>query len=148
MPYYLASLWDSHYAQKEQNKGTHKPSLHKGALEQKSQIPKELRRRLKRARAARGLLQDLEEDVRMFIKKWNEKQQSIEDAGLDVLSSSGEGSSEDEIVFVGRSGQMLSPTERKERLKKLKEDMYIHHERDGEKLVFDSLVNDRGGVFG
>ena len=84
----------------------------------------------------------------MFIKKWNEKQQSIEDAGLDVLSSSGEGSSEDEIVFVGRSGQMLSPTERKERLKKLKEDMYIHHERDGEKLVFDSLVNDRGGVFG
>lgn len=111
----------------------------------KHRVPKELRSKLKHARAARGMLQDLEDDIRLFIRKWNEKQQYLQSEGLQDAP---EDDSEDEIVFVGRNGQMHDSPERKQKLKQMRQELSLHHERDGEKMVFESLVDDRGAAFG
>jgi hypothetical protein len=149
VPYYLASLWDAHYAHKEHGKGSRAAEAKKNNKDEKYQVPKELRKKLKHARAARGLLQDLEEDIRHFVKRWNEKQSISHEDGLeDAPASSDSGDSEDEIVFVGRSGQMHDSPERTRRLKQIKQEMNSRQERNGEKMVFESLANDRGAVFG
>lgn len=149
VPYYLATLWDAHYAHKEHGKGSRAARANKSKEDEKHQVPKDLRKTLKHARAARGLLQDLEEDIRRFVKQWSEKQLILREEGLeDAPTSSDSADSEDEIVFVGRNGQMHDSPERRRRLRRMKEEMNSRHERDGEKMVFESLANDRGAVFG
>jgi hypothetical protein len=102
------------------------------AEEAASNVPKEVRSQLKHARAAKGLLQDLEEVVRIFLQRWNEKDAKSRENGLADVDS------EEEIVFVGRNGQMHdSPTGDK-----------TFEGLQREKLVFDGLVNDRGAGFG
>lgn len=146
MPYYLAPLWDVHYAKKADH---HSAKKHAKSAGEKHRVPKELRLKLKRARAARGMLQDLEDEIRLFIRKWNEKQLLIRSEGLqDAPESSASDDSEDEIVFVGRAGQMHDAPERKRRLQQLREEMSSHHEKDGEKMVFESMVDDRAAGFG
>lgn len=98
-----------------------------------SNVPKEVRTKLKHARAAKGLLQDLEEEVRIFLQKWNEKEAKAREDGLHDVDSEAE-----EIVFIGRSGQMHDSTTRNKAFQDLQPD----------KLVFDGLANDRGASFG
>ncbi|KAJ5748010.1 uncharacterized protein N7511_009706 [Penicillium nucicola] len=143
MPYYLAPLWDVHYSHKVDHQSAMKAA--KGA--EKHPIPKELRLKLKHARAARGMLQDLEEEIRLFIRKWNEKQVLLQNEGLQDAPDSAS-DSEDEIVFVGRNGQMHDAPERKEKLRQLREEMTSHSERDGEKMVYESPVDERAAGFG
>lgn len=146
MPYYLAPLWDVHYKKMADH---HSSRKHVKSASEKHRVPKELRMKLKHARAARGMLQDLEDDIRLFIRKWNEKQLYIRSEGLqDAPEASNSEDSEDEIVFVGRGGQMHDSAERKQKLQQLREEMSSHHERDGEKMVFESMVDDRGAGFG
>ena len=140
MPYYLAPLWDTEKALRNS-----KPKQNRGMLdnsiqgEQKlGQISRELREKLKRAKAAKGLLQDLEEEVRKFVKNWEEKEKKLEKDGLRDMDSEDE-----EIVFVGRNGQMHDmPTSSQS--KKAAEEENI--KRD--KLLFDSLADDHGASFG
>lgn len=147
MPYYLAPLWDVHYARMADHHSARKHAA-KAATE-KHRVPKELRAKLKHTRAARGMLQGLEDEIRLFIANWNEKQQFLQREGLqDAPEASGSEDSEDEIVFVGRNGQMHDSPERKEQLQRLRDAMGSHHERDGEKMVFESLVDDRAASFG
>ena len=101
-------------------------------------VPKELREKLKKAKAAKGLLQDLEEEIRKFVKSWDEKDKQLKIEGLHDIDSD-----DDEIVFVGRGGQMHdmpSPTTNKAH------NHVTEVERD--KLVFGSLANDQGAGFG
>ncbi|RAK75532.1 uncharacterized protein BO72DRAFT_382218 [Aspergillus fijiensis CBS 313.89] len=145
MPYYLAPLWDSHYAQLDQNS----KQAGAGTGNEKHRVPKELRMKLKHARGARGMLQDLEEDIRQFIQRWSEKQLLLQQEGLaDAPQSSDEDDSEDEVVFVGRNGLMHDSPQRKAKLQQMREAMSAHNERDGEKMVFESPVDDRGAGFG
>ncbi|KAL2005884.1 hypothetical protein VTN00DRAFT_10377 [Thermoascus crustaceus] len=141
VPYYLAPLWDTHYAHKERGQSK------RSRGDDKHQVPKELRLRLKHARAARGMLQDLEEDIRHFVQKWNEKQLMLQEQGLEDAPSSSE-DSEDEIVFVGRNGQMHDCPERRRKLRQMREEMASRNEKDGEKMVLESLVDDRAAGFG
>lgn len=104
--------------------------------------------RLKHARAARGMLQDLEEDIRQFIQTWSEKQLMLQKEGLEDAPSTSEDESEDEVVFVGRNGQMHDSPEHRTRLRELRANLRQHNERDGEKMVFESLVDDRAAGFG
>jgi hypothetical protein len=143
MPYYLAPLWEVHYARMADHQSARKHAAKTASL--KHRVPKELRSKLKHARAARGMLQDLEDDIRLFIQKWNEKQQYLQSEGLQDAP---EDDSEDEIVFVGRNGQMHDSPERKQKLEQMRQELSLHHERDGEKMVFESLVDDRGAAFG
>ena len=103
--------------------------------ESAGKIPRELREKLKKAKAAKGLLRDLEEQVRLFVKKWEDQAKKEEKPELD---------SEDEnIVFVGRNGQMHDmPPSPKSKNSMDENDI----ERD--RLVFDSLANDQGAKFG
>ncbi|KAJ5622137.1 hypothetical protein N7528_005369 [Penicillium herquei] len=146
MPYYLAPLWDVHYSRVADHDSVRKNAAK--AANSKHRVPKELRSRLKHARGALGMLQDLEDDVRLFIRKWNEKQQFLMSEGLQDAPESGSDESEDEIVFVGRNGQMHDSPERKQKLQQLRQELSSHDERDGEKMVFESLVNDRAAAFG
>ncbi len=98
--------------------------------ESAGRIPRELREKLKKAKAAKGLLKDLEEQVRLFVKNWK----AVGEHELD--------SEDEEIVFVGRNGQMNDiPSSPKISLDE------SDAERD-QRLVFDSLANDQGASFG
>lgn len=144
MPYYLAPLWDVHYAHIDRKS----PKQAKdGAKDAKHRVPKDLRLKLKHARAARGMLQDLEEEVRQFIQKWSTKQLLLQKEGLADAPLSDD-DSEDEVVFVGRNGQMHDSPTRKERFRQMRESMNSHGERDGEKMVFESSIDDRAAGFG
>ncbi|CAI7637115.1 unnamed protein product [Penicillium bialowiezense] len=146
MPYYLAPLWDVHYSHVKDQQSSMKAAER---ATEKHHVPKELRSKLKHARAARGMLQDLEEEVRGFIRKWNEKELLLEKEGLqDAPGYSASDDSEDEIVFVGRNGQMHDAPERKERLRLLREEISSHSERDGEKMVLETMNDDRAAGFG
>jgi hypothetical protein len=146
VPYYLAPLWD---AAEFQRSVEAKLSHRKGSTAQQrkrmsvqeekaSNVPKEVRAKLKKARAAKGLLRDLEEVVRQFVNRWNEREMKLKEEGLeDVLISDTEGE-EEEIVFVGRNGAMHDANGRK-----LDEEGF---EKD--KLVFEGLLEDKGASFG
>ncbi|EED18304.1 conserved hypothetical protein [Talaromyces stipitatus ATCC 10500] len=141
VPYYLAPLWDSHFAHKEQSKSLKQAkSKNREHEDEKTRVSKEIRKSLKHARAARGMLQDLEEDIRRFLEKWNDKQLERE---LDSVKDSEYEDSDDEIVFVGRNGQMHDAHSRQEKAKRINEGL-----QEGQKMVFESLAHDPGAVFG
>ncbi|EEA24552.1 hypothetical protein TMatcc_007655 [Talaromyces marneffei ATCC 18224] len=142
VPYYLAPLWDSHFAHKEHSKSLKqaKKNNNKEHEDEKSRVSKEIRKSLKHARAARGMLQDLEEDIRRFLEKWNDKQLERE---FDSSENSEYEDSDEEIVFVGRNGQMHDARSRQEKAKSIAEGL-----EDGQKMVFESLAQDPGAVFG
>lgn len=140
VPYYLAPLWDANLAARQTaEKRREAAKQHVGAKEEgRGKVPKELREKLKKAKAAKGLLQVLEEQVRKFVKDWEEKAMAAE------KELPPEGDSEDEeIVFVGRNGQMhdIPPSPK---LSKHSDDNNIKSDQ----LVFDSLADDRGANFG
>jgi len=101
VPYFLAALYDldsgarASLAAEQQRVKAGGPT----------RVPKELREKLKRSRAARPLLRDLEAEVRRFVEEWNEKQRRRERAGLGDVDSLDEDGDE-AIVFVGRGGAM------------------------------------------
>ncbi|CRG92792.1 hypothetical protein PISL3812_09859 [Talaromyces islandicus] len=143
LPYYLAPLWDTHFAHKEDSKSA-QARRSKDGEDEKNRVSREVRQGLKHARAARGMLHDLEEEIRQFLEKWNERQLLIREGRLeDSVIDSDFDDSEEEIVFVGRNGQMYDSPGRKTRVAGLGE-----NEARGEKMVFESLAHDRGAVFG
>lgn len=144
MPYYLAPLWDVHHAHLDRNSSKQAKD---GSKDARHRVPKDLRMKLKHARAARGMLQDLEEEVRRFIQQWSETQTLIQKEGLADAPLSDD-DSEDEVVFVGRNGQMHDSPTRKERFRQMRETMNNHGERDGEKMVLESPVDDPAAGFG
>lgn len=138
VPYFLAPLWDAEYKYKSKpsNKPTRPqdPRAHGTQEDQAaSRVPKELKARLRRSRAAKGMLQDLEAEVRQFVESWENKQAEMEKDGLIDADSEDE-----EIVFVGRNGAMSDERKKAREEKDLKRD----------KLVYESLVDDHGAAFG
>jgi hypothetical protein len=138
VPYYLAPLWDAGYAKqnaarKEREQRAKKHVVEGAAAEAAGKVPKELREKLKRSKAAKGMLQDLEKEVRSFVEKWEIKCQRMEERGIIEPDSE----EEDEIVFIGRNGEMSDARTSDEIL-----------ELEREKLVFDSEEGDHGAGFG
>ena len=137
VPYYLAPLWDADMAARS---AAQTKRAGKGVRAEKGpgSVPKELREKLKRAKAAKGLLQDLEEEVRKFVEKWEERGRKVEREGLEDMDSEDE-----EIVFVGRNGQMHDMPESPRSGRGGEEE-----EVERDKLVFHSLEDDHGASFG
>lgn len=139
VPYYLAPLWDAGVRHRAEELSAAKKAraARKVGLgvegDEKGRIPQELRQKLKKSKGAKSLLQDLEEEVRTFLREWEGKKQQLgrsnEEMELD--------SEDEEIVFVGRGGTM-SDEQRKT----------VEEELEREKLVFDSLADDHGASFG
>ena len=138
VPYYLAPLWDHDAKARAEAKKRAQANAMKKAQEQdegQAKIPRELREKLKKAKAAKGLLRDLEEQVRMFVKNFDGKSHEVKNEDLD--------SEDEEIVFVGRNGKMQDvPPSPKFRDSMDEEDFA----RD--RLVFESLEHDKGANFG
>jgi hypothetical protein len=132
VPYYLAPLWESgvrHRAEEIAAAKKMESDKRAGRNEQWGRVPQELKQKLKKSKGAKSLLQDLEEEVRKFVREYERKQRKGEEIELD--------SEDEEIVFVGRNGTM-SDEQRKT----------VEEELEREKLVFDSLVDDTGASFG
>ncbi|KAF2835220.1 hypothetical protein M501DRAFT_999248 [Patellaria atrata CBS 101060] len=141
VPYYLAPLWDAKLAA---DRAAERADLKKAgsykttgatAEDATDKVSKEVREKLKRARGAKGLLMDLEQEVRNFVERWDEQEAQKEKEGLFDPDSEDE-----EIVFVGRNGQMsdMPPSPKRDEREPLPKD----------KLVFDSLADDKGASFG
>ncbi|MCJ1468885.1 hypothetical protein MMC07_007515 [Pseudocyphellaria aurata] len=140
VPYYLAPLWDANLAARQTTEKRREAAKQDAGAndEGRGKVPKELREKLKKAKGAKGLLQALEEQVRKFVKDWDERATVAETELLPEVDSEDE-----EIVFVGRNGQMLDmPPSPK--LSKYPDENDIKSDR----LVFDSLADDRGANFG
>ncbi|KAK4544092.1 hypothetical protein LTR36_004590 [Oleoguttula mirabilis] len=137
VPYFLAPLWDAEYARSTQERKKRAEAAKAPATKEEAAVRKvtqELKAKLKKSRGAKGLLQDLEQEVRGFVAQWEEKQRQLESEGLIDASSD----EDEEIVFVGRNGAM-SDERRKERQEEtLQKD----------KLIFQGLVDDHGAAFG
>ncbi|KAH8795085.1 R3H-associated N-terminal domain-containing protein [Hyaloscypha sp. PMI_1271] len=136
VPYYLAPLWDAgvrHRAEEIAEEKKRLTSKRSGVEEQKGRVPQELRQKLKKSKGAKSLLQELEEEVRAFVKEFErrerEKDGREEELGMD--------SEDEEIVFVGRNG-VMSDEQRKT----------VEEELEREKMIFDALEGDKGASFG
>ena len=139
MPYYLAPLWDANIATRalDERQKTKSSEKRQTAEEQNAdKVPKELRGKLKKAKAAKGLLQDLEEQVRAFVKSWEEKMKRTQYDEPEMDSE------DEEIVFVGRNGQMndMPPTPNSKKGKS--------EGPPKDQLLFESLASDQGASFG
>lgn len=136
VPYYLAPLWEQGVRRRAEEIAAARKlqKTKKAGIEgQKGRVPQELRQKLKKSKGAKSLLQDLEEEVRKFVKEWERKQCKLDEGGSDAELDS----EDEEIVFVGRNGTM-SDEQRKT----------VEEELEREKLVFDSLADDHGASFG
>ena len=140
VPYYLAPLWDQDMAARagaEKKKRDAARQRAQASDESAGKIPRELREKLKKAKAAKGLLRDLEMQVRLFVKNWEDQAKKDTEEKVDLDSEY------EEIVFVGRNGQMHDMPPSPKSKKSMDES---DPERD--RLVFDSLANDQGASFG
>lgn len=152
VPYFLAPLWDADLAARPPAITNPRARPQPAKADPAVAIPTTLRATLKRAKAAKGLLQDLETEIRKFVAGWEKKQAVLEEAGLEHAIDD---SSDEEIVFVGRGGRMLdtppSPTvtyRRQDRAEYIEAAKEREEEVQREKLVFESLAADRAASFG
>jgi len=135
VPYYLAPLWEQGVRHRAEEIAAAKKvagDKRAGIEEQKGRIPQVLRQKLKKSKGAKSLLQDLEEEVRSFVREYERRLRAEEGEDEPEVDSEDE-----EIVFVGRNGSM-SDEQRKT----------VEEELEREKLVFDSLADDHGASFG
>jgi hypothetical protein len=142
VPYYLAPLWESGVRHRAEEIAAAKKlsSTKKAGFqtdEQKGRVPAELKQKLKKSKGAKSLLQDLEEEVRTFVREWERKERSLKEGKEEDAEGFELDSEDEEIVFVGRNGTM-SDEQRK----------MVEEELEREKLVFDSLADDHGASFG
>jgi hypothetical protein len=138
VPYFLAPLWDAGL-RRQHNERKVAVDARKAATKTVAAkpttpgvVPKELREKLKRSRGAKGLLMDLEGEVRKFVADWEDKERRAEQAGLPAIDPD---SDDDEIVFVGRNGQTHDERAMEERIKR-------------ELMLFETPEEDVGGSFG
>ncbi|EXJ58273.1 hypothetical protein A1O7_05698 [Cladophialophora yegresii CBS 114405] len=157
VPYYLAPLWDAAEFQRAvesklkgrrsstRKHGKHAHNTGMSPMEEAAtSIPKEVRARLKRAKATKGLLQDLEESVRTFVRGWNEREIRLRKDGLHDVPLTSDSEEDEEIVFIGRGGAMHDVARRKEKDGAgWNDDGTISNE----KMVFEGLDNDKGAAF-
>lgn len=140
VPYYLAPLWDAKVSQRQEAERKRRETMQKhaeGQTEAQGKVPKDLRQKLKKAKAAKGLLQVLEEEVRKFIKTWEEKTNKEQHMAPEIDSE------DEEIVFIGRNEHMddtLSSPETSF--------YFVEDEIQTNRLIFDSMADDHGASFG
>ncbi|KAF1830727.1 hypothetical protein BDW02DRAFT_572728 [Decorospora gaudefroyi] len=135
VPYYLAPLWDAGLKRQSHERKTaaQKSATKTGVVASKPTspgvVPKELREKLKRSRGAKGLLMDLESQVRNFVSDWEHRER------LAGFPDTDPDSDDDEIVFVGRNGQTREAHDEEARINK-------------ELMLFETPEEDVRGCFG
>ena len=143
IPYYLAPLWENgvrhraeEIAAEKKLAATQRTGL--SGNDTKGRVPQELRQKLKKSKGAKTLLQELEGEIRNFVRDYERKERLRMGKRAKEEEEEEQVDSEDEeIVFVGRNGTM-SDEQRKT----------VEEELEREKKVFDSLADDHGASFG
>jgi hypothetical protein len=142
VPYYLAPLWDlRNEAQAKASHSRKSSSATKAAARdsQKGRVPQELKAKLKRSKGAKTLLQELEEEVRKFVRD-QERKERMRMKGTNSEEEPELDSEDEEIVFIGKNGRM-SDEVRKER--ELAERFL-----EREKKIWEGAADDKGSGFG
>jgi hypothetical protein len=156
VPYYLAPLWDhrAEAAALRKREVAHKnmkaatnpynpsgaPNSLPNSTGERGIVPKELREKMKKSKGAKGLLRELEKEIRGFVESWEEKEREKErEREREGLPRSEDlDSDDDEVIFVGRNGlcsdEKISPR--------------TSQELGREKLLLDAPVEDRAASFG
>jgi hypothetical protein len=130
VPYYLAALWDKKYADGHRRRSSASVAAAqkeraRGKAERPA-VPKQLKDRLKRSRGAKGLLQDLEEEIRGFIESYDGSvMECLRGLALD----------NDDYVLIPRDDD----------LDEAREDIELLPQP--EKLIFQGLEDDRTASF-
>ncbi|TVY50200.1 hypothetical protein LCER1_G006962 [Lachnellula cervina] len=140
VPYYLAPLWDLRAEERSRSSASKKPTSTSSEF---GRVPQELKAKLKKSKGARTLLQELELEVRKFVReyesgmkgeRWDEQ---TGDTETETETETEVDSEDEEIVFIGRNGRMSD--EARARVERVLE---------REKKVWEGDVNDRGAGFG
>ncbi|CZS91335.1 uncharacterized protein RCO7_01568 [Rhynchosporium graminicola] len=165
VPYYLAPLWDAGVARLAAERASLSSrsatyNARSGIIEEKGRVPADLKSKLKKAKGAKTLLQELESEVRAFVREFdraervrearlksNSVQSKIgrsrsstqESAGSEVLVEAD--SEDEEIVFIGRDADGNGITMSDE----VKQVMEIELQR--EKIVYEGLEGSKEGGF-
>ncbi|KAF2002305.1 hypothetical protein P154DRAFT_521119 [Amniculicola lignicola CBS 123094] len=144
VPYYLAPLWDAglsaRVSERKAAASKAKHSVHVSTQSVASKpttpgvVPKELREKLKKSRGAKGLLMDLENSVREFVAKWEEREKKAQADGIPADPDS----DDEEIVFIGRNGAMSDRQTNTATGPDVKREI----------MLFDTPAADKGGSFG
>jgi hypothetical protein len=137
VPYFLAPLWDARYAKESaarKDKASANLQKKRETVQGTGHVPKDLKEKLKRARGAKGLLQDLESEVRNFVASWEAREHEVKAGDIPATDSEDE-----EIVFVGHQGQMHDRPSSSS-----SSDEFL----EPEKLIFEALEGDQGASFG
>jgi hypothetical protein len=158
VPYAIAPLWDAGYAKAAAERARRAQTARArnadgsatNLTREAAKVTQELRAKLKKARGAKGLLQDLEEAVRSFVCEWEEKQRQLEDEGAIEESSDDD---DEEIVFVGRNGASNDAVDvddagNRQRAAAARVQRHADAALAKDKLIFESLVDDHGAAFG
>ena len=134
-----------------------------------SNIPKEVKARLKKSRAAKGLLQDLEEEVRGYVRGWNEVELHGRGSGdgikrrerAETMTSVGSGAvimdesdeEDEEIVFVGRKGVVVDADTTMEDASSVAPSAELKNPEEermtvgDSKMIFEAPEDDKGASF-
>jgi hypothetical protein len=92
----LANLWDAREREREQARAAAERKKTEQDKQDAGRIPKTLRLRLKKSRGAKGLLQDLETEVRKFVENWED----MEGRDVETVPDSGREDEDEEYIFV------------------------------------------------
>ncbi|KAK0124824.1 hypothetical protein ONS96_008705 [Cadophora gregata f. sp. sojae] len=156
IPYYLAPLWDAGIAHRASERAAHSSpsSIHakrSGIIEEKGRVPADLKNKLKKAKGAKTLLQELEGEVRAFVRDF-ERAERVREAKL-AGKMSGLGGNQDkdedalldsedeEIVFIGRDkdGKGITMSDEVKDV--------VEEELQREKIVYEGLEGSPSGGF-
>lgn len=139
VPYYLAPLWETSILPRQENERKRREAAKRaeGQTGAQDKVPKDLKQTLKKAKAAKGLLQVLEEEVRKFIKTWEEKTSKEQHTSSEVDSE------DEEIVFVGRNEHTNDTFSSPE-----SSFYFVEDEIQTDRLIYGSMADDRGASFG
>ncbi|PBP21161.1 hypothetical protein BUE80_DR008002 [Diplocarpon rosae] len=141
IPYYLAPLWDAgirHRAEELSSLKASAPAKRAGIVEERGRVPSDLKTKLKKSKGAKTLLQELELEIRTFVREFElrERQRAQSDDRQEDMDSEDE-----EIVFIGRdsSGKGITMSD------EVKDVM--EEELQREKIIYEGLVGSPGGGF-
>ena len=114
-------------------------------------VPKELRQRFKKSKAAKSLLHSLEEQVRRFVSEGDQSSGIARERQPPAIEPE---SSDEEIVFVGRNGKMrdMPPSPKFKDGEDSESDEVVQRGQlqaiGRQRLVLESPISDRSAGFG
>jgi hypothetical protein len=112
-------------------------------------VPEELKTRLKKAKGARGLLLQLESEVRGFVEEWETAPAAPLPQPVRAELESEDSSSDEEIVFIGRdlSSRTMKLRQEFEAQRQEQKQRHQQAQRAHEKCVHEAHMYDSGAAF-